>query len=400
MVLNSQTPRAGMSRMYMSSKPRSGVKWGWLALIGIALVSMYIFVWPHGDDGQAGESGMLPAAAEAGQPASNATIALAETQDAGRPNSVRDLPPPRDLTRSNTPDPVVQTIRVGETRNTPLTSSPPVPRTGSPAARPGRTATTSGTSGSQLSRGMNMIREGRLVQGRRELSQLLLTDDGGLSALDAQTVRDTLASINKQLVFSDQVVPGDSLAESYVVQRGDYLSVIAPRYGVPYQFIEQINNTPAERLQAGKPIKLIKGPFHARISKRDFRIDLYLNDTDGQPLYIRSFTIGLGKDDATPMGAFIVSPGSKVANPSWRNPRTGEFFGKNDPKNPIGEYWLALKGTDAQTESLTGYGIHGTIDPSSIGREASMGCVRLQDKDIELVYDMLASGQSTVVISW
>jgi len=397
MVLSSQTPRAGMSRMYMSSKPRSGAKWGWILLIGVGLISMWTFVWSdsrgNNATGDAADTGM-PASAQADTRGVDPSLPATE-QPTGRPASVNDLPPPRNLaSASNTnthTQPVVQTIRLGDTPN----------RTASPIAAPGSPGS-AGTApaGSQLTRGMNMIREGRLVQGRRELSQLLFGDRGGLSALDAQTIRDTLASVNKQLVFSDQVTPGDNLSESYLVQSGDYLSRIAPKYAVPYQFIERINKTPAERLQAGKAIKLVKGPFHARISKSDFRMDIYLNDADGQPIYIRSFTVGLGKDDSTPMGPFIVASNSKVQNPSWKNPRTGEFYGKDDPKNPIGEYWLALKGTDPVTEAHAGYGIHGTIDPQSIGRQASMGCVRLNDDDIALVYDMLESGRSTVQITW
>ncbi|HZK77336.1 MAG TPA: L,D-transpeptidase, partial [Gemmatimonadaceae bacterium] len=39
-----------------------------------------------------------------------------------------------------------------------------------------------------------------------------------------------------------------------------------------------------------------------------------------------------------------------------------------------------------------GYGIHGTNDPSSIGRAASHGCVRLRNEDIEMLYDMVSVG--------
>ncbi len=39
-----------------------------------------------------------------------------------------------------------------------------------------------------------------------------------------------------------------------------------------------------------------------------------------------------------------------------------------------------------------GYGIHGTNDPSSIGRAVSHGCVRLRNEDIEKLYDMVAVG--------
>jgi hypothetical protein len=39
-----------------------------------------------------------------------------------------------------------------------------------------------------------------------------------------------------------------------------------------------------------------------------------------------------------------------------------------------------------------GYGIHGTNEPSSIGRAASHGCVRLRNEDIEKLYDMVSVG--------
>ncbi len=83
-------------------------------------------------------------------------------------------------------------------------------------------------------------------------------------------------------------------------------------------------------------------------------------------------------------------------NPDWRDDRTGTYFGPDDPANPIGEYWLALEGTDERTESLSGYGIHGTIEQDSIGTMASRGCIRLADDDIALVFDLLIEGESRV----
>jgi lipoprotein-anchoring transpeptidase ErfK/SrfK len=400
----------------MSSRPHTGVKWRWVAAIAVGLLSMYFFVWSGNGSGQPGSDAITQPASASAQPLATGPETDTATPNPG-PRTTDELPPPARLgaapVKTPPPDGVVDTIRVGETyntaRNNPGASrkpaSPPRPDPGSlrPPGSPGSPnspGSTSARAGSQLTRGMNMIREGRLVQGRRELSQLLFADAADLSPLDAQSIRDTLASVNKQLIFSSEITPGDPLAESYLVQRGDYLSRIAPRYAIPYQFIERINRIKAERLQAGKNIKVIKGPFHARISKSDFRMDIYINDPDGRPLFVRSFPVGLGKSDSTPQGAFVVQANSKVQNPSWRNPRTGEFFGKDDPKNPVGEYWLALKGTEPATESVTGYGLHGTIDPSSIGRQASMGCIRMRSKDIELVYDMLEGGQSTVQIGW
>ncbi|NBQ16677.1 MAG: L,D-transpeptidase, partial [Proteobacteria bacterium] len=44
-----------------------------------------------------------------------------------------------------------------------------------------------------------------------------------------------------------------------------------------------------------------------------------------------------------------------------------------------------------------GYGIHGTTEPQSIGKQMSMGCVRLGDADVEAVYELIGE-QSTIVI--
>jgi L,D-transpeptidase ErfK/SrfK len=44
------------------------------------------------------------------------------------------------------------------------------------------------------------------------------------------------------------------------------------------------------------------------------------------------------------------------------------------PDHPLGEYWIGF--------SLEGYGIHGTLAPTSIDRFRSHGCIRLHPDDI------------------
>ena len=60
----------------------------------------------------------------------------------------------------------------------------------------------------------------------------------------------------------------------------------------------------------------------------------------------------------------------------------------DDPSNPLGEYWLGLG------DHL---GIHGTIDPSSIGAALSRGCIHLGDADIAEVYQLLGEGSQVVI---
>jgi lipoprotein-anchoring transpeptidase ErfK/SrfK len=43
------------------------------------------------------------------------------------------------------------------------------------------------------------------------------------------------------------------------------------------------------------------------------------------------------------------------------------------------------------------YGIHGTIEPGSIGKAASRGCIRLADADVIDVYDFLVKGSEVVI---
>ena len=44
-----------------------------------------------------------------------------------------------------------------------------------------------------------------------------------------------------------------------------------------------------------------------------------------------------------------------------------------------------------------GFGIHGTIDPTSVGQEESSGCVRMLQADVELLYDWIPEGTTVVI---
>ena len=132
---------------------------------------------------------------------------------------------------------------------------------------------------------------------------------------------------------------------------------------------------------------------NAVVSKGDYRLDLFHGSPDDPQswTYIRSFKVGLGTGNSTPLGNFVVRPRSKLVNPPWVNPQTGQKFGANDPKNPIGEYWLGLEGI-GESKTITGYGIHGTDVPTSIGTHASHGCVRVRNEDIETLFQMVKVG--------
>jgi lipoprotein-anchoring transpeptidase ErfK/SrfK len=128
-------------------------------------------------------------------------------------------------------------------------------------------------------------------------------------------------------------------------------------------------------------------------------MDMYLGSPGEKgSMFVRSFNVGLGKHGSTPLGTWMLTPQSKLRNPKWWG--TGDEPAKeaDDPTNPLGEYWMGLTGVEGESLGKEGFGIHGTIDPDSIGKEMSHGCIRLVNDDVARIYEMLTDGRSTVIV--
>lgn len=243
-----------------------------------------------------------------------------------------------------------------------------------------------------------MVDAGDFHSAQRSLTDALREDT--LNDEEQAQARGMLSDLADRLVFSSTVVLGDPYSLEYIVRSGDTLSGIVRKMGlqVDWRLIQRINHIPrANAIQAGQTLKLLTGPFHAVVDKTDYRIDIYMGEGEDQ-VFVRSFPVGLGEFNSTPTGLFKVRPSSKLINPTWVNPRTRQHFPADDPKNPIGERWIGLMGVEERTRDLAGMGIHGTIDPASIGRDASMGCVRLRAESVAQLYELLTEGVSTVEI--
>lgn len=249
-----------------------------------------------------------------------------------------------------------------------------------------------------MENGLALLNANKPVEGRLRLSEALMS--GELSDVDAERTRQALINLNEQLVFGRQTAPDDPFASIYVVQENDRLERIAKEENltVDWRLLMRVNGIPRpESIRVGQQLKLIHGPFHAIVHKRSFRLDLLLGE-GSQRVFVTSFPVGLGERQSTPIGQFKVRPNSKLIDPAWTNPRTNQHFSSQDPGNPIGEHWIGLQGTEAATASLSGYGIHGTIEPDSIGQERSMGCVRMLAADVAVVFETLVEERSTVQI--
>lgn len=275
----------------------------------------------------------------------------------------------------------------------------PTPVVTSPGASTPLPVTSSGASvRSFIEAGDRAFAANKLVEARVSYSHALLSPD--IAHSDAEVLRAKLTTVNDDLVFSSKVVTGDPLVESYSVQSGDSLDRIKKKrdLAIDWRLLARVNKvTNPSGLKIGQKLKLIRGPFSVIVHKNDYRLDLFAGSPDEQEnwLYIRSFKVGLGEGGNTPVGTFYIK--SKMVNPAWTNPKTGQHFDANDPNNPVGEYWLGWEGI-GDSKIYTGFGLHGTIDPASIGQSKSMGCVRMLPDDIAEMYELLVEQASLVKI--
>lgn len=159
------------------------------------------------------------------------------------------------------------------------------------------------------------------------------------------------------------------------VKPQETLHQISNDYRVPISTLISVNPsiTPNHRLYIGQPI-YIPGipepntiPYHIEISLRNHLLTLY-----NHGFIENQYPIAVGRMlHNTPMGHFVIV--NKQPNPG----------------GPFGTMWMSL--------SKQHYGIHGTNDPSSIGKAVSKGCIRMHNHDVEELSKIVPVGTSVTI---
>ena len=121
---------------------------------------------------------------------------------------------------------------------------------------------------------------------------------------------------------------------------------------------------------------------------------LTLTDASGKVLMYAPVTIGSGRDPL-PIGEWKVN--GITMNPPFRynpdlfwdaDPSHSKTLIKPGPNNPVGLVWIDL--------SKEHYGIHGTPEPSTVGKTNSHGCVRLTNWDAVKLAGLVKPGTRVV----
>lgn len=220
-----------------------------------------------------------------------------------------------------------------------------------------------------------LLDQGDLAEALRKLTEWY--DSRTLSSIEQAEVLTLLDQLAGTVVYSREHL----MAPAHVLQSGETLEQVALRYSVPAALLAKINGIgdPAT-LRAGTELKVLQGPFDALVDVPKHRLTLFV---DG--CYAGRFQVGIGPEKNAPTGQFEVH--NKLENPPYYG-SDGQEIAADDPANPLGEYWVDLGNS---------LGIHGTIDPESIGGTTADGCIRLAPADVQHVYDILSIGSRVLI---
>ena len=205
---------------------------------------------------------------------------------------------------------------------------------------------------------------------RRLALDVLAASSNDAGRTDAESI---LNEVNIDLVLTPRDM--DEKVE-YVVAPGDSLEKIAKKFNTTVDLVRKSNDIKGSLIRAGDRLRILQGTFSVAVSKSANDLVLSL---DGK--FFKRYRVGTGQYNKTPVGDFVIN--DRIAQPTWWRP-DGKSIPFGDPENLLGTHWLSI--------NVKGYGLHGTWEPDTIGKQLSAGCVRLLNEDIEQLYTLLPLG--------
>jgi L,D-transpeptidase catalytic domain len=221
---------------------------------------------------------------------------------------------------------------------------------------------------------------------RRKVGVLAIDDRYPADARAAWLVE--ARDLSRRVVFSASPMKSATMVP---VGRGDTLLEICQKLRkdkvvVTPKLIEMVNDVTAQRLRAGMKLKVPTETLSILVDKGEFRLYVLLGG-----VYVKDYPVGIGRDQRTPEGRFTIQ--SKTKNPQWTDPETGKIHQYGEPGHVIGSRWMGFAGEHGRT----GFGIHGTTEPHTIGRAESAGCIRMTRDDVEEVFDLVPQGSDVTI---
>lgn len=192
-----------------------------------------------------------------------------------------------------------------------------------------------------------------------------------------EEIQKSLWELNTKILFSSLVTEKDT---TYEVHPGDALYKIAQKFNTTVELIQRSNNLKGSAIHPGNKLKIAAAKFTVEVDKSE---NILILKQDGEELKV--YNVSTGENNSTPVGTFEVI--SKLEDPVWY--KAGAIVSSESSENVLGTRWLGL--------SVKGYGIHGTTEPESIGRQVTAGCVRMINAEVEELYSILPVGTQVII---
>ncbi len=191
-------------------------------------------------------------------------------------------------------------------------------------------------------------------------------------------IQKKLWQLEIDILFSGIVTENSAI---YEVQPGDTLSKIARKFNTTVSLIKRCNDLKSDTIRPNNRLKVVTVDFSIIIDKSQNVLTLKANDE-----VLKIYTVSTGEDNHTPTGELKIV--NKLKNPVWY--KAGAIVPAESPKNILGSRWLGL--------SIKGYGIHGTTDPESLGKQITEGCIRMSNKDVEELFIIVPRGTKVTIV--
>jgi len=222
----------------------------------------------------------------------------------------------------------------------------------------------------------DLRRSGEIVQAK-ETYQKILADYSDFS--NVEKVQKEFEDLNMMLIFSNTFAPDRTVIHE--VQSGDTLGELAKTYGTTIDLIKKSNRLASNVIRVGQKLRVWTGTFNIFVDKS--QNILILKDGDD---VLKVYNVSTGEGNSTPVGEFTIV--SRLVDPVWFN--KGIVVPPESPQNVLGSRWLGF--------DLPGYGIHGTVEPETIGQQVTAGCVRMHNEEVEELYSIIPRGTKVVVV--
>lgn len=218
-------------------------------------------------------------------------------------------------------------------------------------------------------------RQGKLVEAR-EAYKKAIQEYPNLDI--AKTSKAKIEDLSIRILFSPAI---DSMSKIYEVQQGDTLGKIAKVFGETVELLKVSNDLDGDLIKQGMRLKVVTAKFSVVVDKSQNVLFLKQDEE-----ILKTYRVSTGENNSTPAGTFKIV--NKLVDPVWYS--AGAVVPPGSPENILGSRWLGI--------SKPGYGIHGTTDPTSIGKQVTAGCVRMLNLDAEELYTILPEGTEVTIV--